>query len=534
MSAEYIHVSVAWPYANGDLHIGHLAGAYLPADIFARYHRLRGNHVLMVSGSDSHGTPITVEADKRGIRPLDVFEHYHERFLQTQQKIGVSYDLFTHTDTENHHQVAQDIFRTLLERGYLFKERQTLLYSESEKRFLPDRYVEGKCYICGYQGARGDQCDNCGNLMDAIQLIEPHSRNSPEDKLIQRDSEHYFLDLGKFTEQILAYLDAHEDHWRPNVSTFSQNFVKDGLRGRPITRDIDWGIRVPLDGWEDKRLYVWFDAVMGYFTASIEWAKNIGAPDEWKKWWYNPEAKIYNFIGKDNIPFHTIIWQAELLGIDGIYNENDPVYGDVALQLPYDVPANEFMNIEGQQFSTSRNWAVWLPDLLERYQADAVRFYVARTFPERQDSDFSWEGFLARVNNELLAAWGNLVNRMLGFAWKRFDGTVPPYDELTAADRDIIAKTEAGFESIGAPAGTGAPKDALEETLSLAREVNGWLNEREPWKVIKADRADAARSVYTALRCIDNLKISLRALHAFQLPGRSRDARLRWAAVLAN
>ena len=507
MSGKYIHVSVAWPYANGDLHIGHLAGAYLPADIFARYHRLRGNHVLMVSGSDSHGTPITVEADKRGVTALEVFEQYHERFLQTQRKIGISYDLFTHTDTENHHRVAQDIFTLLLERGFLYKEKQTLLYSENEKRFLPDRYVEGDCYICGYDSARGDQCDNCGNLMDAVQLIDPRSRNNPEDRLVRRESEHYFLDLGKFTDEILEYLAGHEHHWRPNVSRFSQNFVKDGLRGRPITRDIDWGVRVPLDGWEDKRLYVWFDAVMGYLTASIEWARNIGQPDAWKYWWYNPQAQIYNFIGKDNIPFHTIIWPAELFGIDGIYNDGDSAFSDRQLQLPYDVPANEFMNIEGQQFSTSRNWAVWLPDILERYQADAVRFYVARTMPERQDSDFSWEGFLARVNNELLAAWGNLVNRMLGFAWKRFDGAVPVVDELTAADQAIIAKTAAGFDAVGQLLEAVRLKDALEETLGLAREVNGWLNEREPWKVVKADRADAASSVYAALRCIDNLKV---------------------------
>ena len=502
MSADYIHVSVAWPYANGDLHIGHLAGCYLPADIFARYHRLRGNHVLMVSGSDSHGTPITVEADKRGVSAREVFEHYHERFLKTQRKIGVSYDLFTHTDTETHHRVAQDIFTLLLERGFLYKERQTLLYSESEKRFLPDRYVEGTCYICKFPHARGDQCDNCGNLMDAIQLIDPHSRNNPADKLIKRESEHYFLDLGKFADEILVYLDEHAEHWRPNVSRFSQNFVKDGLRGRPITRDIDWGVRVPLPGWEDKRLYVWFDAVMGYFTASIEWARNIGQPDAWKNWWYNPEAKIYNFIGKDNIPFHTIIWQAELLGIDGIYNAGD----DTPLQLPYDVPANEFMNIEGQQFSTSRNWAVWLPDLLERYQADAVRFYVARTFPERQDSDFSWEGFLARVNNELLAAWGNLVNRMLGFAWKRCDGAVPDCGALPESDRAIIARCEAGLDTVGELIAAVRLKDALEETLSLARAVNAWLNERAPWKTIKSDREDAACAVYAALRCIDNLK----------------------------
>jgi len=507
MSGKYIHVSVAWPYANGDLHIGHIAGAYLPPDIFARYHRLAGNHVLMVSGSDSHGTPISIEADKRGITPREVFEHYHERFLLTQQKIGISYDLFTHTDTENHYRIAQDFFLKLLERDYLTKEIQTLLYSESEKRFLPDRYVEGKCYICGYESARGDQCDNCGNLMDATKLINPRSRNNPDDELIVRQAEHYFLALDKFADQILQYLDAYQDKWRPNVTKFSQNFVKEGLRGRPITRDIDWGIPVPLEGWDDKKLYVWFEAVMGYFTASVEWAKNIGKPDEWKKWWYNPDAKIYNFIGKDNIPFHTIIWQAELFGVDGIYNEDDEEYGDAKLQLPYDVPANEFMNIEGQQFSKSRNWAIWLPDVLSRYQADAVRFYVARTFPEKQDSDFSWDGFLARVNNELLAAWGNLVNRMMGFAYKRYDGVVPTYDELTDVDKAIIAKTEAGFETIGNLIETTQLKDALEQTLGLAREVNVWLDGREPWKSIKVDEADAARSVYTALQCIDNLKI---------------------------
>jgi methionyl-tRNA synthetase len=507
MSGKYIHVSVAWPYANGDMHIGHIAGAYLPADIFARYHRLAGNHVLMVSGSDSHGTPISVEADKRGITPREVFERYHERFLLTQQKVGISYDLFTHTDTENHHKIAQDFFTTLLERGFLTKEIQTLLYSESEKRFLPDRYVEGTCYICKYENARGDQCDNCGNLMDATKLINPRSRNNPDDELIVRQAEHYFLALDKFADQIMQYLDAYQEAWRPNVTKFSQNFVKEGLRGRPITRDIDWGIPVPIDGWDDKKLYVWFEAVMGYFTASVEWAKNIGKPDEWKKWWYNPDAKIYNFIGKDNIPFHTIIWQAELFGVDGIYNEDDDDYSDARLQLPYDVPANEFMNIEGQQFSKSRNWAIWLPDMLDRYQADAVRFYVARTFPEKQDSDFSWDGFLARVNNELLAAWGNLVNRMMGFAYKRYDGVVPTYDELADEDKAIIAKTEAGFETIGNLLEATQFKEALEQTLGLAREVNVWLDGREPWKSIKVDEADAARSVYTALQCIDNLKI---------------------------
>jgi methionyl-tRNA synthetase len=510
---KYIHVSVAWPYANGDLHVGHLAGAYLPADIFARYHRLKGNHVLMVSGSDSHGTPISVEADKRGVTARSIFEHYHERFLLTQQKIGISYDLFTHTDTESHHKIAQDFFTLLLERGHLYKETQKLLYSEIEKRFLPDRYVEGECYICHFPDARGDQCDNCGNLLDATLLINPRSKNHPEERLIIKETEHYFLDLGKFSDQLLAYLDEHESHWRPNVTRFSRNFIADGLQGRPITRDIDWGIDVPLPGWDEKKLYVWFEAVMGYFTASVEWARNIGKLDEWKKWWYNPEAEIYNFIGKDNIPFHTIIWQAELMGVDGIYNEGAPEFDgfkpDEHINLPYDVPANEFMNIEGKQFSKSRNWAIWLPDILERYQADAVRYYVAATFPETADSDFAWDGFLNRVNGELLAAWGNLANRMLSFAYKRFDGKVPEYDALTDEDQVMIAQSEAGFEKIGALLEAVKLREALQTAMSLVRDANGYLDRRAPWKTIKEDPADAARSVYAILRVIDNLKIIL-------------------------
>ncbi len=502
---QYIHVSVAWPYANGDLHVGHLAGAYLPADIFARYHRLKGSRVLMVSGSDSHGTPISVEADKRGVPARAVFEHYHHRFLVTQRDIGISYDLFTHTDTENHHRIAQDIFTLLLARGHLYTETQQLLYSEREKRFLPDRYVEGECYICHYPDARGDQCDNCGNLLDATKLINPRSKNHPDEALIVRETEHYFLDLSKFSAALLDYLATHQDHWRPNVTRFSQNFIAEGLRGRPITRDIDWGIPVPLPGWGDKRLYVWFEAVMGYLTASIEWAHNTGQPDAWQDWWYNPAARIYNFIGKDNIPFHTIIWPAELMGIDGLYHDADGEH----LQLPYDVPANEFMNIEGRQFSKSRNWAIWLPDILERYQADAIRYYVAMTFPETHDSDFAWDGFLNRVNNELLAAWGNLVNRALGFAYKRYGGRVPQYDALTPADEAIIARSEAGFATVGALLEQVRLRDALQTAMEIAREANAYLNEREPWKRIKDDPADAARAVYAALRVIDNLKTLL-------------------------
>lgn len=507
--SKLIHVSVGWPYSNGDLHVGHLAGAYLPADIFARYHRLRGNRVLMVSGSDSHGTPISIEADKRGISPREVFEHYHERFLKTQQQLGISYDLFTHTDTENHHALAQRIFSVLLEKGYLYAEAQQLLYSEKEKRFLPDRYVEGECYICHFPKARGDQCDNCGNLVDATQLINPHNRSDETDKLIIRESTHYFLDLSRTADKLLAYLESSQDRWRPAVVNFARNMiqqgVKDDLRGRAYTRDLDWGIPVPLEGWDGKCIYVWFEAVNGYLTASVEWAKNHGTPDAWKDWWFNPEAETYYFIGKDNVPFHTVIWPAQLIGVERLDEADAPA----TLNLPYDVPANQFMNIEGQKFSKSNNWAIWVPDILERYQPDAIRYYIAATFPESADADFSWDGFLSRVNGELVAAWGNLVNRMLTFAYKRFDGKVPEYDVLTDADREIIELSEKGFEEVGALLEKVRLREALSATFGIVRAANGYIDRRAPWKSIKEDAQDAARAVYTVLRVIDNLKTIL-------------------------
>ena len=499
---EIIHVSVAWPYANGDMHVGHLAGAYLPADIFARYHRLKGNQVLMVSGSDSHGTPITIEADKRGISPRELFEKYHHRFLETQKEIGISYDLFTHTDTENHHRIARDFFLRLKENEYLYQEIQKQLYSEDEDRFLADRYVEGTCPICGYEEARGDQCDNCGNLLDALELINPRSKTD-NSRPVVRETEHFFMDLPAFSDRLLAYLAEHADHWRPNVINFARNFIEGGLHGRPVTRDVAWGIAVPVDGWEDKHIYVWFEAVMGYFTASVEWAHNTGQPEAWKEWWYNPEAKIYNFIGKDNIPFHTIFWQSELLGVESIYDEplNRP------LNLPFDVPSNEFMNIEGAQFSKSRNWAIWLPDILERYDADAIRFYIASALPETRDSEFSWSEFVRRNNGELVAAWGNLANRVLSFAYKHWEGRVPEPGELRDIDRELLQKIEAGFDRVGSLLEGVKIRTALQETLALTREVNGYLD-RAPWfSVIEEDRQAAATTVYTALRAIDSLKI---------------------------
>ena len=502
--SDTIHVSVAWPYANGDLHVGHLAGAYLPADIFARYHRLKGNRVLMVSGSDSHGTPITIEADKLGETPRQLFERYHLRFLETLQAIGISFDLFTHTDTENHHRIAQEFFTTLLKRECLYRERQRQLYSESEKRFLPDRYVEGTCPVCGYERARGDQCEQCSSVLDATELIHPRSKTDGSTPVI-RETEHFFLDLPAFSQRLLPYIEAHAADWRPNVVNFTRNFIEAGLKGRPVTRDIEWGIPVPIPGWEGKCLYVWFEAVMGYFTASVEWANNTGQPEAWKDWWYDPQARIYNFIGKDNIPFHTIIWPAELLGVDGIYQTDATRH----INLPYDVPANEFMNIEGAKFSKSRKWAIWLPDILSRFDPDPIRFYVTSVMPESRDTDYSWTDFVRRNNDELVATWGNLANRVLSFAYRHWDGQVPAPGELRPMDIELLQQVENGFDAVGTLLEGVRLREALAEALALARAVNGYLD-RAPWfGVIKQDKAAAATTVYTALRAINSLKILL-------------------------
>ncbi len=501
--SEIIHVSVAWPYANGDLHIGHLVGAYLPADIFARYHRLKGNKVLMVSGSDSHGTPIIISAQKEGVTAREIFEKYHHRFLETQKQIGISYDLFTHTDTENHHRIAQDFFTKLKDEEVLFQKTQEMLYDEEAEQFLPDRFVEGTCYHCDYEEARGDQCDHCGQLLDAVQLINPRSKLTGNTPVI-RTTDHYFFDLAQFKERLHEYLAHDKDHWRPGVINFARNMVDD-LHERPITRDIDWGIAVPLEGWEDKRLYVWFEAVMGYFTASVEWAKNTDQPEAWREWWYNPAAKIFNFLGKDNIPFHTVIWQSELMGVSGIYTED----GEGELTLPYDVPANEYMNLKEGQFSKSRNRAIWVADILERYDPDAVRYFASAVMPETRDTEFSWEDFVARNNNELVAWWGNLVNRVLKFTYKNWDGIVPDPGELRPDDIALLEKIEGGFETVGRHLEAVKLRRALDEAMALARAVNAYLDGAPWFGVIKEDKQAAATTVYTALQAINYLKIML-------------------------
>lgn len=496
---ENILVSVAWPYANADIHVGNITGAYLPADVFARYHRLKGNRVLMVSGTDAHGTPITVRADAEGVAAQTIYERYHRRFLDLFVKFGLAYDLFTTTHTENHFKVSQDIFLALKENGYLYTQTEKQWYEPGKGRFLPDRYVEGECYICHYPNARGDQCDNCGNLLDSTQLINPRAKGGGQ--LEQRDTEHFYLDLGQLAPALGRYLNEGKDHWRPNVINRSRQDIAE-LHGRPITRDLDWGIPVPINGWDGKCLYVWFEAVIGYFSASIEWSKNNGRPEAWKDWWYDPNAKTYYFIGKDNIPFHAVIWPAQLIGASRLY-ETDP---GKTLNLPYDVPANEFLNLEGQKISGSRNWAVWGWDSVERYDPDALRYYLIANMPEAKDADWSWSEFVARNNNELVATWGNLANRMLSFTYKNFDGEAPDPGNLRPEDRELLGKVNAGFDSVGGLIEAVKLRAALAEALRVASDVNRYLDGRAPWSEIKTDRAAAAKTVFTSLKAIDSLK----------------------------
>jgi methionyl-tRNA synthetase len=505
--SENILIAVAWPYANAEIHVGNLTGSYLPADICARYHRLKGRNVLMVSGSDSHGTPITVKADAMSTSPLLVYQQYHAGFIDLFKRLGLTYDIFTSTHTRNHFATAQNIFLTLKQNGYLYTATEKQWYSLSQERFLPDRYVEGTCYICGNPDARSDQCEKCGQMLEADLLLNPRSKIDGSVPVL-KETEHFYLDLAKLQEEIIDFLKTREDYWRPNVMRQSLGqILTDGLHGRPITRDLDWGIPVPVDGWDEKCLYVWFEAVIGYLSSTIEWSKIKEDEGKWRNWWVDPDARSYYFIGKDNIPFHAVIWPAELIGLktgfDEVMQSSDPK----PMVLPYDVPANEFMNLEGRKISGSKNWAVWGRDFLERYDPDPLRYYLTTSMPENRDSDWDWEEFYQRNNNELVATWGNLVNRVLAFGFKHWEGQVPDPGELRPQDIALLDKIKDGFDSVGEKLDKVQLRAALADALAMATEVNKYLDTNAPWFEIKTDRSEAAKSVFTAMQAIDWLKV---------------------------
>jgi methionyl-tRNA synthetase len=490
-----ILVAVAWPYANGSLHLGHIAGAYLPADIFARYHRMRGDDVLMVSGSDTHGTPITVRADREQRTPQEIVDEFHPEFLRYWRELGISFDLFTSTGTKNHADVTHDIFRTLMEHGYIYKAVTSQFYDPQAGRFLPDRYVEGTCPNCQYEKARGDQCDNCGRTLDPEDLVAPRSAitgATPE----PRDTEHFFLKLSAFQQPLLDWLRGREG-WRKHVLNFSVGFVEEGLHDRAITRDLEWGVPLPVeDLGPGKRIYVWFEAVIGYLSASKEWAAASGDPEAWRRWWQDPEARSYYFIGKDNIPFHTIIWPAILMGYGG-------------LNLPYDVPANQYVTFKGEKASKSQGVGESVLTYLERYQPDAIRYCLAANLPENSDTDLTEAELIRRNNDELVATWGNLVNRVLAMTHKNFAGVVPPPGALDARDEQLLARAAAVVDEVGDCIEAVHLKAGLAAAMSLAQDANAYLSDTEPWKTAKTDLARTGTSLYTALCVINALKVAL-------------------------
>lgn len=488
-----ILVAVAWPYASGSRHLGHIGGAYLPADVFARYQRLAGNEVLMVSGSDVHGTPITVRADAEGVTPQDIVDRYHTEFLENWEALGISWDLYTTTGTENHAQVTQDMFLKQLENGHIDKRISQQFYDPEAKRFLPDRYVEGTCPHCDYGEARGDQCDNCGRTLDATDLVRPRSKFSGATPEL-RDTEHFHYRYSDFESQLAEWLDTREG-WRPHVLNFAKGWVKEGLHDRAITRDIEWGIDLPVDDLgPGKRIYVWYDAVIGYLSASKEWAASTGEPDRWRHWWQNDDAESYYFIGKDNVPFHAVFWPAQLMGYGG-------------LNLPTNVPANQYITFAGGKASASKGIGLTINEGLERFQPDALRYALAASFPEQSDTEISEEEIGRRINEELVATWGNLVNRVLSMVHKNCDGSVPEPAERTEDDRVLLDSIDAAFDQAADNYRAVELRAALRTAMSAAQAVNTYLNATEPWKVVKADRDRGVAILEVALSAINGVRV---------------------------
>lgn len=475
-----IFVAAAWPYANGSLHLGHVAGL-IGADILARYYRLSGADVLYVSGSDCHGTPISVEAEKQGVSPQEIAAKYHAEFVATLvQGLNFSYDNYTNTLTDTHKKTVQEMFLKLYEKKLIYKKTEDLPYCPKDARFLPDRYIEGTCPNCNYTPARGDQCDNCGKILDARDLINPHCKlcgTTPE----WRASEHFFLKLSALEKDLKKWL-GKEKNWRGNAYNFTKNLIAGGLPDRAITRDLDWGIDVPLPGYETKRIYVWFEAVCGYLSASREWAEKAGQALAWQDFWENKKAFHYYVHGKDNIPFHSIIWPAMLIGASGaglVYN------------LPDMIVSSEYLTLEHKQFSKSRHWAVWLPDFLSRYQADTLRYYLVIAGPETSDADFSWPEFYLKTNNELISTFGNFVNRVFALTEKNFPAGLNYPKKIDTTSSELLQLIKETFSEAGEAIEKANFREALRAIFKLVDEANAYVNKTSPWLSIKKDREKA-------------------------------------------
>ena len=492
---ENILVCVAWPYVNGEPHLGHIAGNKLPADIFARYHRMVGNNVLMVSGSDQHGTPVTIRAREENTTPKEISEKYHNIWSETFKDLDFSFDLYTKTGTENHKEVVQKLFNLLNEKGYLQEKVSKQPYSEESEMFLSDRYIEGDCPHCPSR-TKGDQCDDCSKDFEPIDLKNLIS-TIDNSKVTFKETNHIYLKLPEFQEDLNKWIKS-KSYWKPSVKNQSLGFLSNGLIDRAITRDIDWGVEVPLKNYEKKRIYVWFEAVIGYLSASIEWAKsdkNISNNEDiWKEWWQNPNSKHFYFQGKDNIPFHTIILPSILMG-SGEYN------------LPYDVVANEYLNFSGKQFSKSKNWAVWVSDFLKEYDSEALRYYLSSIMPESSDSDFTWNSFFDSNNNELVATFGNLVNRIQTLIKNNFNNIIPNLEKTDDVDNDMISEIKSSYDSVGNFLEKRQFRNSLKEIMNLAKLGNRYIDKKEPWSTVKSDRQIAANTLWIGANLISNLGV---------------------------
>jgi len=489
---ERIYIGVAWPYANGSLHLGHIAGCYLPADIFARFNRMIKNEVLMVSGSDEHGTPITITADKKNTTPQAIINKFNKEHTENMLQFGVSFDLFTRTSTDNHKKVVQDIFKTLVENKYAYKKNVESFYCNNCKKYLPDRYIEGTCPYCKNDNARGDQCDECGKLLDPEDLNNVRCKicgGTPEIKT----TEHFFLALSKFESALLKWM-KDKKYWKSSVKKFTDNWLKNGLMDRAITRDMKWGIPVPLKGFEDKRIYVWFEAVIGYLSASIQWSKKIGDEKKWEYWWKDPKAKHYYFLAKDNIPFHSIIWPSILMG----YNKS--------LNLPYDIPANEYLRLKGEQFSKSRGIAVWVPEILKNFDVDPVRYYISINMPENKDTNWIWDDFISKNNDELVGTYGNFIHRVITFTQKNY-GHIPELGKTDNLDKEALKKIKNTSEKVYDSIKKCNFKKGLRSAMNLAQYGNFYFDKKHPWVLIKQNKEACGSVLHICLKIVQALSV---------------------------
>ena len=498
MSKEKILVTSALPYANGPIHLGHLSGAYLPADIYVRYKRLKGDDIIYICGSDEHGVPITITADKEGVKPQAIIDRYHEANKKAFEQFGMSFDNYSRTSLPIHHETGKEFFLEFYNRKILIEKKSNQFYDDKAKMFLPDRYVEGTCPVCGYEQARSDECENCGSLYDPSELINPKSKVTGETPSL-RETSHYYFPLGKYQPVLEKYVEEMNKKygWKDNVLKYCRGWFNEGLKDRAITRDLDWGIKVPVDSAAGKVIYVWFEAVLGYISSTKEYSQKKGDPDLWRKYWQDPETKYIAFIGKDNIVFHTIIFPAILMA----WNES----GKEQYCLPQNVPANEFLNFEGKKFSKSRNWGIDVTDFLKLFPADPLRYTLAANLPETRDTDFYWKEFQARNNNELADIFGNLINRTFTFVHKHFDGKVPARgrtepidDELLKLISEYPAKISSLFENYRI-------KEGVLEIMNLARAGNKYFNDSEPWKTVKSDKEKCGTTLNVCLQTIYTL-----------------------------